>query len=455
LIQRGGPLSLTLSPLRRGEGKGSARATNNPEPSTAYNLSVYREIRQCCICGNPNLETVLDLGVQALTGVFPKSRDEPVGSGPLQLARCTGGAEVCGLVQLRHSYDAAEMYGSNYGYRSSLNPSMVKHLGELVARMRTKVELKPDDVVLDIGSNDGTLLSFYQPGGPILLGMDPSAAKFRSYYRPDIQVITDFFSAARFQEAVPGRKAKIVTSIAMFYDLEDPQAFVREVEQILADDGVWHFEQSYLPSMIEANAYDTVCHEHLEYYALRQIDWMMKRAGLKIIDLYINDVNGGSFGVTVAKRGSRYPESGARLEQMLAAERKMGLETPAALLSFAKDVERHRTELKTMLSSLIRSGKRVFGYGASTKGNVLLQYCGLGPKDIPYIAEVNEDKFGSVTPGTHIPIISEAEARAMKPDVFLVMPWHFRRHIVARESEFLNQGGELLFPLPHPEIVKR
>jgi len=416
---------------------------------------VYREILQCCICGNPNLEIVLDLGVQALTGVFPESVDEPVGSGPLQLARCTGGAEVCSLVQLRHSYDAAEMYGLSYGYRSSLNPSMVRHLGELVARVSTHVELNRDDVILDIGSNDGTLLSFYEPGGPVLLGMDPSATKFRSYYRPDIQVISDFFSAARFHEDFPGRKAKIVTSIAMFYDLEDPQAFVREVEQILADEGIWHFEQSYLPSMIEANAYDTVCHEHLEYYALKQIDWMMKRAGLKIIDLYINDVNGGSFGVTVAKSASRFGECRTRMEQMLAAEEKMGLGTSAALLQFAKDVQSHKNELKAMLSSLSRAGKRVFGYGASTKGNVLLQYCGLGPEDIPFIAEVNEDKFGSMTPGTHIPIISETEARAMKPDVFLVLPWHFRKHIVAKESEFLDRGGELLFPLPRPEIVKQ
>lgn len=416
---------------------------------------MYREIRQCSICGNPNLEIVLNLGIQALTGVFPRSADEPVGTGPLQLARCTGGDEVCGLVQLRHSYDAAEMYGSNYGYRSSLNPSMVKHLEELAARVSSRVELNSRDLVLDIGSNDGTLLSFYKPGGPILVGMDPSAAKFRSYYRPDIQVITDFFSAARFLESFPARKARIVTSVAMFYDLEDPQAFVREVEQILADDGVWHLEQSYLPSMIEANAYDTVCHEHLEYYALRQIDWMMKRAGLKIIDLHINDVNGGSFGVTAARRSSPYPEIRVRIEETLAAEERMGLGTSTALLRFAKDVERHREELTSLLSSLNRSGKRVFGYGASTKGNVLLQYCGLGPTDIPYIAEVNQDKFGCVTPGTHIPIISETEARAMKPDVFLVLPWHFRRPIIEKESEFLARGGELLFPLPRPEIVRK
>lgn len=416
---------------------------------------MYRETLLCCLCGNSNLELVLDLGVQALTGVFPKSVNDPVGGGPLQLARCAGGPDTCGLVQLRHSFDPAALYGSGYGYRSSLNPSMVTHLGELVASVRTHVQLNPDDVVLDIGSNDGTLLSFFEPGGPVLLGMDPSAIKFRSYYRPDIEVLSDFFSAARFHEAFPGRKAKIVTSIAMLYDLEDPQAFVREVEQILADEGVWHFEQSYLPAMIQANAYDTVCHEHLEYYALKQIDWMMKRAGLKIIDVHINDVNGGSFGVTVAKSTSRFSESRAHIAQMLAAEEKMGLGTSAALLQFARNVASHKKELKAMLSSLKAAGKRVFGYGASTKGNVLLQYCGLGPEDIPFIAEVNEDKFGAVTPGTHIPIISETEARAMKPDVFLVMPWHFRQHITVKESEFLNQGGELLFPLPRPEIVKR
>ena len=411
-------------------------------------------IERCRVCGNSDLKSVLALGDQSLTGLFPRSLDERITRGPLELVKCDG-QNVCGLVQLRHSYDLPELYGASYGYRSGLNESMVAHLREKVARVRSYVaELTADDLVLDIGSNDGTLLGFY-PETVARAGMDPTATKFREYYSPGIEVIADFFSAAEFQRHFGERKAKIITSIAMFYDLEVPMAFVEQVASILDDDGIWHFEQSYLPAMLEANAYDTICHEHLEYYGLKQIKWITDRCGLKIVDVELNDTNGGSFAVTVAKNGSRIAENGAAIERILGDEARQELDTLRPYQKFRDRVFAHREKLLSTLESLRGEGATVLGYGASTKGNVILQFCGLTAATIPCIAEVNPDKFGRFTPGTGIPIVSEAEAHALKPDYFLVMPWHFRENLIQRESVFLDRGGRMIFPLPEIEIVGR
>ncbi len=405
----------------------------------------------CRICGNTTLVPILSLGNQFLTGVFPRSCDRRITCGPLDLVKCHG-ENSCSLLQLGHSYDSSEMYGENYGYRSGLNQSMVGHLRSKVEGLQGIVPVGAGDVVLDIGSNDGTLLACY-PQGPTLVGMDPTASKFRRFYQPRIQVIPDFFSADHFLAELRGRKANIITSIAMLYDLESPISFVRQIASILADDGIWHFEQSYMPRMLEVNAYDTVCHEHLEYYGLRQIKWMLDRCALKILNVEINDVNGGSFAVTAAPATSPLPANARQVEEILRAESSLGTLTPYE--TFAKRVAAHRDELCSTLKEIATSGASLLGYGASTKGNVILQYCGLSIADIPAIAEVNPDKFGSFTPGTLIPIISEAEAHARKPDYFLVMPWHFRDNLLAREKAFLEAGGKMLFPLPKVEIVSR
>src|SRR5450759_3424359 len=235
---------------------------------------MYKKVEKCRICGNPNLERVLDLGEQMLTGVFPREKGTKVTIGPLHLVKCMGGDSVCGLVQLEHSYDLGEMYGENYGYRSGLNASMVAHLRGKVKTILGQVALREDDLVIDIGSNDSTTLQAYPSSGRVLVGVDPTAVKFHSYYPPHIQLIPDFFSAALVKARFPGQKAKVVTSFSMFYDLEDPMGFMQQVYDVLADDGVWVFEQSYMPTMLDTNSYDTVCHEHLEFYALRQSKWM-------------------------------------------------------------------------------------------------------------------------------------------------------------------------------------
>ena len=408
----------------------------------------FRRIDSCRVSGSRNLVSVLNLGYQDLTGVFPKSPEEAVTSGPLELVW----APDSGLLQLAHSFDPGEMYGDNYGYRSGLNGSMVQHLTAKIRMLERAYDLQPGDTVLDIGSNDSTSLRAYVTPGLDRIGIDPTGAKFKSYYSDDIALVPDFFSAEAFRKS--GRtSAKIVTSLAMFYDLENPIAFARDIRSILAPDGVWHFEQSYMPSMLRLCSYDTICHEHIEYYSFAVVQKIADAADLKVVDVQFNAINGGSFAVTATPKSSKRRPNAAITNWLLEQEDRMGLGTPRPFREFEERVYRHRADLVRLVQALNADGKTVVGLGASTKGNVMLQFCGFTAKDIPCIAEVNEDKFGRFTPGSHIPIVSEAEARAMEPDYFLVLPWHFKEGIVAREAEFIAKGGKMIFPLPEIEIV--
>lgn len=407
------------------------------------------EITACRISGSSHLLSVLNLGEQYLTGVFPKDRTQQVTKGPLELVWCPDS----GLLQLKHSYSLAEMYGENYGYRSGLNSSMVDHLRGKVRGLERKLALNPGDWVLDIGSNDATLLKAYTTKGIRRVGMDPTGAKFEEFYPDDVILVSDFFSARRFLDVSGGAKAKLITSIAMLYDLEDPNTFVGEIAEILAPGGIWHFEQSYMPSMLRTNAYDTVCHEHLEYYSLRVIDSLLSRNGLRLVNAQMNSVNGGSIAVSAVRTDSKMNSARPIIDWLFQQEERWELDSPKPYRQFETRVFRHRADLQRLLSNLVDDGNRTLGYGASTKGNVLLQFCGLDSNTIPAIAEVNEDKFGAFTPGTLIPIISEVEAKKMRPDYFLVMPWHFKPAIIERERDFLASGGKLIFPLPEIEIV--
>lgn len=409
---------------------------------------MYTEIKKCRISGSTNLITVLSLGEQYLTGVFPKSVNEKITKGPLDLVWCPDS----GLLQMKHSYSLDEMYGDNYGYRSGLNASMVSHLTNKIRTLERLVKLKDSDLVIDIGSNDATSLKAYS-GNHRKVGIDPTGLKFKEYYTDDIKLIPDFFSAAAFRSDFPDDKAKIITSIAMFYDLENPMAFVQDIEEVLDDEGIWHFEQSYMPSMLRTNSYDTICHEHLEFYSFKVVKNLLESCGMSVVDVQMNAVNGGSFAVTACKKNASYKRNNAIINWMLQQEDDLGLDTPKPYRDFEERVFKHRKNLLQLIEALVADGKTIIGYGASTKGNVLLQFCGITAKHIPYIAEVNKEKFGSFTPGTNIPIISEQEAHAMNPDYFLVMPWHFKNNILNRETAFIERGGKFIFPLPEIEIV--
>ncbi len=397
---------------------------------------MYHEIKQCR-AGGLELDHIYSLGTQAMSGLFPKPGEE-IEFAPLDLVWSEGS----GLLQLKHSCDPVGMYGSNYGYRSGLNGSMITHL-QSKAEMLSQF-VGPKDVILDIGSNDGTLLSFYKVGTKIAI--DPTGKKFQNYYTTDVYLIPEFFSTKTYFQKV-AIKAKLITTIAMFYDLADPIGFAKQVGECLDDDGIWHLEQSYLPTMLRQGCYDTICHEHLEYYSLTAIKRILELAGLHIYSVTLNDVNGGSFALNVGHHIPDTPDP--EMLWLLREEKNMNMKQ--SIINFVLRMKQHKESLLSLLSRL--NEKKVIGYGASTKGNTVLQYCGIGTDLVSCIAEVNSDKFGCLTPGSKIPIVSELEAKSMKPDYMLVLPWHFKTGIIKREREYLNNGGKLIFPFPYVEIV--
>ena len=411
---------------------------------------MIKTITKCRVCNSSELVTVMSVGDQALTGVFPRAKDETITRGPVDLVKCVaiGG---CGLVQLKQSYDLSEMYGLNYGYRSALNSSMVEHLQSKVDGILKMGLLKPGDIIIDIGSNDATTLLGYPKGEYQLVGIDPTGVKFASYYPPEIKLITEFFSAEAIAKAVPDRKATVITSFSMFYDLEDPIAFAREIEQTLDDEGIWIFEQSYLPAMLRTNSFDTICHEHLEFYTLKQINWIAAKSGLKILDVEFNSVNGGSFSVVAAKECAAHPCKADLLASILSDEEQLGLDSTVSFDKFRARVELARDSFMKFLLDAKAAGLRVAGLGASTKGNVLLQYYGVNSDLLSEIGEVNQDKYGSFTPGTLIPLVPEDALLASNPDYLVVLPWHFRSFF---ELNPKFKGRKLVFPLPEFEIVQ-
>lgn len=411
-------------------------------------MSMYTEIDSCRVSKEKDLVTFLNLGNQKLTGVFPRP-EENLESGPLELVWSPSSY----LVQLKHTFEPTEMYGSNYGYRSGLNNSMVQHLVNKAKYLIELSKLKPGDVVVDIGSNDCTTLKAFPPDVK-RIGIDPTIKKFSQYYPDDISYVADFFSEDSYRSIEKNKNAKLVMSIACFYDLEDPISFVRDIYSILDDDGLWHFEQAYLPSTLRSLSYDTACHEHIEYYSMLSVQNILEHAGMKIIDVTLNDINGGSFAVTACKDTNKSIKvNHAVINWLIDEEYKMGLHTVKPYFEFAQRTYEHRDSLVHLIHSLRAEGKTIYGYGASTKGNVLLQWCGFTSDDIVAIGEVNPDKFGCITPGTNIPIISEQEVKDMKPDYMMVLPWHFKNGIIQREKDYLNSGGKFIFPLPYIQII--
>jgi len=404
---------------------------------------------RCRICRSSDLRVVVDLGDQALSGVFPRTVGQVVDSGPLRVAKCRG----CGLAQLTESHSPSAMYGDNYGYRSGLNDGMKRHLRSLTRTLESRVQLSKGDVVMDIGANDGTLLRSYSVEGLNKVAVDPTIGKFAEFYSDDINtaMVADFFSAQAVERVV-SKKAKLVTSIAMFYDLDDPIGFAREVASVLEPSGVWMLEQSYAPWMVRSGAYDTICHEHLEYYSLTDVAGIMDAASLQILDVTTNQVNGGSFNVLVGKEFSSSDQS-PLVDWMLCNESESGANSVKAWLEFGAKVEFQMQEFRHLLLSLAESGASVKALGASTKGNVLLQSCDVGPDLISEIGEVNSEKFGSFTPGTRIPIVPEEEVIGSKPNYIVVLPWHFRQGFLSRLEDYLSSGGRVIFPLPDLEIV--
>jgi hypothetical protein len=359
----------------------------------------------------------------------------------------------CGLVQLGTSFPSEEMYGENYGYRSGLNSTMVNHLKRIAQGLIRKIDFGDHDIICDIGSNDGTFLKNFEGTNLNLIGIDPTAGKYLEYYSKDITVVADFFSEDVYFTHQP-REAKLVTSIAMFYDLEDPVSFARQVSKVLRADGFWLIEMSYAPWMQTSGAYDTICHEHLEYYSLADLTNILTLSGFYIQDVSTNAINGGSISVLARKisQAEQNP-SGEYYGWLLGQENKNRVNTLESWLEFAQTVESRRNSLTSLVFEITSAGKIIYGLGASTKGNVLLNYSRLDKSSIPLIGEVNPYKFGRVTPGSHIPIVPEQDIFNMQPDYLLFLPWHFRENAIRKYSGYLTDGGRFIFPLPSVEVL--
>ena len=411
----------------------------------------------CRICNQKNLIPILDLGEQYLANYTSKSNDitpfkEKI---PLELIRCDrSNRNSCGLVQLRHTTPPNLMY-ERYFYRSGINQTMPKNLKEIVNQAISKINLDSNDLVVDIGCNDGTLLENYKELSVKSIGFDPAKNLSVFSKKSGAIIVTDFFSAEKFSEHFGVKKAKIITSIAMFYDLEDPSKFVSDISKTLDPDGIWILELSYLPLMLNQNAFDTIVHEHLEYYDLFTIEFLLSKYELKVVDVQLNDMNGGSFRIFVQHQIKTIDkESFKKINLIRENERKLKLDTNIPFDLFIKQINCEKEKLVNFIQNEVNNGKIIHGYGASTKGNTLLQFYNLDKDLIPFIADRNPDKWGRKTIGTDIKIISEEESHSLNPDYYLILPWHFINEFKEREINFLKNGGKLLLPLPKFQIIE-
>lgn len=406
-------------------------------------------IRCCRSCKSKDLKDLFSLGNQAFTGIFIKENIK-IPHGKLDLVICNN----CSLVQLKNNFNLKIMYGSTYGYRTGLNSSMVKHIEEKAKFLKKISKVKSSELIIDIGSNDGTMLNYFASQNYInLIGIDPTINKFKKFYKKGIKKIPNFFNHSLIKKNLRKRKARIISSIAMFYDLPDPIKFAKDIFDSLEDQGIWHLEQSYSGFMLKNNSYDTICHEHLEYYSLKSIKYIFDKVNLKIIDLRFNNINGGSFAITVAKKDSKYKEIKKKIQKIISNEKKNKINSSSTYLKFYKSITLEKIKLIKFLKFLKKKNKIVIGYGASTKGNVILQFCKINSTLLKNICEVNSDKDGAYTPGSNIKIISEKKAKLLKPDYYLVLPWHFRKFIINKESKLMKKGTKFIFPLPKFQII--
>lgn len=414
----------------------------------------------CRLCGAPSLTPVVNLGEQHLATFFVSEENKdrvPERRVPLELVRCNPEVNEhgCGLVQLKHTYPAELMY-AEYWYMSGVNQTMRDALKDISSSAESMVELKDGDTVVDIGCNDGTLLKSYAKDNLDKVGFDPAQNVARFFEGEPFDRIVDFFNSDAFKKIRPGKKAKIITSIAMFYDLEDPMTFTRNISEILDDEGIWVLQMADLPNMIKDNVFDNICHEHLCYYHLAPLEWLFAQHGLKLVDVKKNDINYSSYRLYIGKKNRQTPiapDAQQRINETRLQEFNEAYDTDKPYKEFCERIEHNKTEILNFLREQKNLGKKVFVYGASTKGNVLLQYYGIDNSLVPYAAERNEKKWGLKTLGSNIPIISEEEARQMKPDYFLVLPYHFIDEMLEREKEFFANGGKFIVPVPNLRIL--
>jgi len=404
-----------------------------------------------------NLTPILSLGDFYVSDFLTDEEKGESVKAPLELVFCGPKNGGCGLLQLRHTVSHEAMY-RNYWYRSGMNKTMTDELVGIAAKMESLMNLSSGDFIIDIGANDGTLLRGYTKEGLNLIGYEP--AKNLKQYN-DIgttHVFEDMFNFESWEKKFGKAKAKVITAIAMFYDLEDPNVFINDISRCLDNDGIFVIQMSYLPLMLATNELGNICHEHLEYYSLFSLENLLSRHGLKVIDVELNDINGGSFRVYIGHenasvRTSISMVSAIRVAALREYENKLGLNDKKVYEDFVERVNTIKDKVVSFVKKEIGNGKKVYVYGASTKGNTVLQYFGLDSSTITAAAERNPDKWGKKTVGTMVPIISEEQARSENPDYFLVLPWHFLKEFTAREKKFFDKGGHFIVPFPEVLLI--
>ncbi len=404
---------------------------------------------KCRICNYSELIDIINLGEQIITSRFPLYGDFSTPSTPIVLSLC----KMCSLVQLKYYTNASELYEHEYGYRSGISNTMREHLKYYQEEILSIISLNSGDAVVDIGSNDSTMLQLYDKQ-LLRIGVDPTGKQFQDYYK-DVQLIPTYFTLDNFRNVYPDLKPKVISSISMFYDLPEPVKFARDIYEILDDNGIWTCEQSYIITMLRRNSIDTICHEHLEYYSLTAIKYIADLANFKIIDIKFNQCNGGSFRIYFAKNNCQiYNEATELIAKILEDEDNYQIKSPELYHIFLKNCYQEVLKLDKLIHTINENGQKAYIYGASTKGNCLLQYAKIDENKIKYAVERNLTKVGKMT-STGIGIISEETMRKNPPEYLLVLPWHFREEIIKREDDFLEKGGQLIFPFPTLEIYSK
>jgi len=402
-------------------------------------------INKCRSCGFKELTPIFTLGKLYISN-FIDAPNKSKQKAPLDLILC----QKCGLLQLKHTVSASQMY-KEYWYFSGVNKTMKKELADIAASAVRLFNLSPGDFVLDIGSNDSTLLLSYKNRNLKFVGFEPARNLIPGARAKGLEIINNFFNYNDWHKRFSNKKAKIITAIAMFYDLDEPNKFAADIAKCLDKKGVLVIQMSYLPSMLKINDFPNICHEHLEYYSLFSLENLLKKHGLDVFDVLLNDVNGGSFRIYIQHKGTRpIQPSVLKLRRF---EKKLSLLNKKVYQDFVSRINELKNRTRSFIGGEVKKGKKVYVYGASTKGNTMLQFYNLSYPIIKAAADRNPIKWGKKTVGTLIPIISEEQARKEKPDYFLVLPWHFLKEFVKREKSYLKSGGKFIVPLPDFKII--
>ena len=410
-----------------------------------------RKIEQCRICQNKNLKHILRLGNQYLVD-FLDNKEDVNYVAPLELVLCSKKDNGCGLLQLRHTVPPDLLY-RKFWYKSGVNQTIRNDLEDIVRKVEEKIDLHDDDFVIDIGANDGTLLRFYKNSSLKLIGFEPATNLLEEANSGTFKIFNEYFNSKTFEESFGDKKAKIITSISIFYDLDNPHDFVEDITKILDENGIWILQMNYLVTMLENFAFDNIVHEHLEYYSLQSLEHLLDKHGLEVFDVEQNNINGGSIRAFIKFKNSNKFSVSKRVNDVIAYEKKIKLSDEKTYLDFAEKIKSLKQQTCKFIKDEINNGKKFYVYGASTRGNTLLQYYGLNLQFIQGASERNPAKWGKYIVGSMIPIISEEQARLEKPDYFLVLPWYFADEFVSRERKFLEDGGKFLIPLPQFKLI--